>query len=215
MDAHLTWWRLSAAVVAMASRAAAQAPPVQLSLPGPSTKVEQINGDCDWTSYDPGSLKSPEGPVGPCLPTASQTIRNAGVMADGLGYSFEHNGLLYLLFGDTIGGVPGSGTGTSPPTTRGPLCGRCDRDQRDNSRRGRAADVVLQEAGRFATVDSAAEPGAAEWPAAAVHFRMPRAACLSPRAETTLPIPESTSEARSTWCTTPTPTARCTPTIRT
>ena len=80
---------------------------------GSSHKLEQVIGDCDWTLYDPQPTANPPGPVGPCKPTTSQTITRFQVMANGFGYSFEHNGKLIFLFGDTVGGM----TGTSPPTS--------------------------------------------------------------------------------------------------
>jgi hypothetical protein len=61
-----------------------------------SRKIEQINGDYDWEYAAQGIL----------LPTASQTVSRYDILGDGHGYSFEHNGLLYFLFGDTIGCSP-------------------------------------------------------------------------------------------------------------
>jgi hypothetical protein len=85
-------------------------------IPGSSAKVEQVLGDCDWVAYDPKPTTPPNlppGPVGPCKPTTSQTITRAAVMGNDVGYSFENNGKLMFLFGDTIGGLPGA----APPTS--------------------------------------------------------------------------------------------------
>jgi uncharacterized protein (TIGR03437 family) len=62
----------------------AQTDPVWV--PGSSQKVCQPNGEID---YETG------------LPTVSQTETNYGLVGDDLGASFEHNGKLWLLFGDT------------------------------------------------------------------------------------------------------------------
>ena len=56
---------------------------------GSSRKREQIIGDVDWAV--------------PSVKTQSQTLTYANVLGNGLGYSFEHNGKLIFLFGDTIG----------------------------------------------------------------------------------------------------------------
>jgi hypothetical protein len=71
-------------------------------IPGSSHKLYQINGDCDWVEWDATlSSKTPT-----CNPTISQTLTRADVLGDGLGASFEHDGSLIVLFGDTIGGTP-------------------------------------------------------------------------------------------------------------
>ena len=61
--------------------------------PGSSVKVEQVIGDFDWESVYFGAPRR----------TASQTVTKADVLGNDLGYSFEHNGGLVFLFGDTIG----------------------------------------------------------------------------------------------------------------
>jgi uncharacterized protein (TIGR03437 family) len=54
---------------------------------GSSQKVCQPNGEIDYQTRQP---------------TVSQTQTNYGLAGDDLGASFEHNGKLWLLFGDTI-----------------------------------------------------------------------------------------------------------------
>jgi hypothetical protein len=91
-------------------------PQVQLTYtPGSTHKIEQVNGDCDWSVWDAtitadasGKITNPD-PV--CVPTLSQTVTRADVLGQGLGYSFEHDGQLIFLFGDTIGGTTGHGDG--------------------------------------------------------------------------------------------------------
>jgi Domain of unknown function (DUF4185) len=73
-----------------------------------SVKIEQIIGDCDWAIYDQtmtlGAFDVPgSGIPGVCMPTVSQTVSISNVLGNGLGYSFEHNGRLIFLFGDTFG----------------------------------------------------------------------------------------------------------------
>jgi uncharacterized protein (TIGR03437 family) len=58
-----------------------------LWVPGSSQKVCQPNGEID---YETGR------------PTVSQTQTNYGLIGDDLGASFEHNGKLWFLFGDTM-----------------------------------------------------------------------------------------------------------------
>jgi hypothetical protein len=57
-----------------------------------SVKLEQIIGDVDWGAKAEGSN----------LLTASQTVTRFHILGNGLGYSFEDNGKLIFLFGDTI-----------------------------------------------------------------------------------------------------------------
>jgi hypothetical protein len=59
---------------------------------GSSAKQEQIIGDVDWQDRS--------------ISTKSQTLTRANVLGCGLGYSFEANGRLLFLFGDTIGATP-------------------------------------------------------------------------------------------------------------
>jgi hypothetical protein len=77
------------------STAAGREPPGPrlVYLPGSSVKIEQVIGDKDWADWATGTL----------TPTASQTVTRADVLGNGLGYSFEHEGKLIFLFGDTIG----------------------------------------------------------------------------------------------------------------
>jgi hypothetical protein len=73
----------------------ARAADVRLTwIPGSTTKVEQMIGDCDY---------SLQATTGQCVPTKSRTNATAKVVGTDLGPSFESNGTLLFLFGDTIG----------------------------------------------------------------------------------------------------------------
>jgi hypothetical protein len=72
--------------------AKAQPAPVLTWITNSSVKLEQINGDIDWEAHAQGSN----------LLTASQTVTRFHILGNGLGYSFEDNGKLIFLFGDTI-----------------------------------------------------------------------------------------------------------------
>ncbi|MBA3714236.1 MAG: DUF4185 domain-containing protein [Pyrinomonadaceae bacterium] len=72
----------------MASPAVAADPPDLLYVPGSTEKVCQLTGD-----FDRGLKR----------PTLSQTAKRYGVTGTDLGSSFEHEGRLYFLFGDTKG----------------------------------------------------------------------------------------------------------------
>ena len=71
-----------------ASTAAPARMPVLRFVPGSSIKLEQLIGDRDKELH---------------RPTLSQTLSRYGLEGACLGYSFEHQGLLYFLFGDTVG----------------------------------------------------------------------------------------------------------------
>jgi hypothetical protein len=84
----------------------------QLSLTyrqGSSRKIEQLTADCDWVEWD-ATISNPN-PT--CKRTASQTATRADVLGQGLGYSFEHDGKLIFLFGDTFGATIGGGDGVA------------------------------------------------------------------------------------------------------
>lgn len=66
-------------------------------LPGSTVKVEQLIGDCDYTR---------QAQTKQCVPTTSQTATRAKVLGTDLGASFESNGRLIFLFGDTISPSP-------------------------------------------------------------------------------------------------------------
>ncbi len=73
--------------------------PVLTYIPGSSAKLYQINGDCDWVVWDATiANKTPT-----CKPTTSKTATNADVLGDDVATSFENNGELIMMFGDTIG----------------------------------------------------------------------------------------------------------------
>jgi len=61
---------------------------------GSSVKVEQMIGDCDYTS---------QAATGQCKPTTSRTSTRATLLGTDLGASFESQGSLIFLFGDSIG----------------------------------------------------------------------------------------------------------------
>ena len=68
-------------------------------VPGSSVKLYQINGDCDWVQWDATINNSPP----TCKPTTSKTATQADVLGDDVATSFENNGQLIMMFGDTIG----------------------------------------------------------------------------------------------------------------
>jgi hypothetical protein len=80
---------------------------------GSSHKIEQVNGDCDWVVWDATIVVAKDGTVSnnnpTCKTTVSQTTTKFDVLGDDIGYSFEHNGKLIFLFGDTIGPTTGPG----------------------------------------------------------------------------------------------------------
>ena len=64
-------------------------------IPGSTVRVEQIVGDCDYAAQ---ATKS-----GQCAPTTSRTATRSKVLGTDIGSSFESQGNLIFLFGDTIG----------------------------------------------------------------------------------------------------------------
>jgi hypothetical protein len=62
--------------------------PVITYVPGSTVKLEQLLGDEDKEFHQP---------------TLSQTVTRYGIEGTDLGNSFEHAGLVYFLFGDTVG----------------------------------------------------------------------------------------------------------------
>jgi uncharacterized protein (TIGR03437 family) len=64
-----------------------------------SVKLYQVNGDCDWVTWDATiNNKTPT-----CKPTTSQTLTKADVLGDDVPVVFENNGEMIVTFGDTIG----------------------------------------------------------------------------------------------------------------
>jgi hypothetical protein len=57
-------------------------------VPGSTTKLQQLVGEEDRQTH---------------APTLSRTFSRFGIRGTDLGYSFEHQGLVYFLFGDTVG----------------------------------------------------------------------------------------------------------------
>jgi Domain of unknown function (DUF4185) len=80
------------AVIVIGASARAQTGPVLTWITNSSVKLEQIIGDVDWADLAVGITNR----------TASQTVARFHILANGLGYSFEDNGKLIFLFGDTI-----------------------------------------------------------------------------------------------------------------
>lgn len=66
-------------------------------IPGSSVKVEQMIGDCDYTELAKTGL---------CVPTTSRTATRARVLGTDIGASFESQGRVIFLFGDTISPDP-------------------------------------------------------------------------------------------------------------
>ena len=64
--------------------------PVISYVPGSTVKLEQLIGDLDKDLHQP---------------TLSQTVKRYGIQGTDLGYSFEHSGRAYFLFGDTVGSL--------------------------------------------------------------------------------------------------------------
>jgi hypothetical protein len=79
---------LSLPAVAFGQRAAAPAAPVLRFEPGSTVKVEQLLGEEDKEKHQP---------------TPSLTWTRYGIQGTDLGNSFDHNGRVYFLFGDTVG----------------------------------------------------------------------------------------------------------------
>jgi hypothetical protein len=77
---------------------AVDAQPASLTwIPGSTKKVEQMIGDCDYTAL---------ARTGQCVATTSQTSARARVLGTDLGASFESQGRVVFLFGDTISPSP-------------------------------------------------------------------------------------------------------------
>ena len=70
-------------------------------LPGSTVKVEQLIGDIDIATKKR---------------TFNQTNSRYGIWGADLGYSFEHKGRVYFLFGDTLGSYGGDPIGVSDST---------------------------------------------------------------------------------------------------
>jgi hypothetical protein len=87
--------RLFLVLVATIASVAANAQEIVLKCER-STKQEQVIGDYDWADLNRGIF----------TPTKSRTIARYNVAGNGLGYSFEHDGQLIFLFGDTISNNP-------------------------------------------------------------------------------------------------------------
>ncbi|HUR81167.1 MAG TPA: DUF4185 domain-containing protein [Thermoanaerobaculia bacterium] len=63
-------------------------------IPGSTVKVEQMIGECDYAV---------QAKTGQCTPTSSRTITRAKVVGTDIGSSFESQGKLIFVFGDTTG----------------------------------------------------------------------------------------------------------------
>ena len=96
-------------VAALSFAATAEAGGVTLTwIPGSTVKVEQMIGDCDYTAL---------ARTGQCTPTASRTITRAKVIGTDIGASFESQGKLLFLFGDTTGPTEYFASDTMASTT--------------------------------------------------------------------------------------------------
>jgi hypothetical protein len=82
---------LFCALLAACFPAGAQPAPVLTWIANSTVKLEQIIGDVDWEANAKGIY----------LPTVSQTVTRFHILGNGLGYSFEDNGHMIFLFGDT------------------------------------------------------------------------------------------------------------------
>jgi hypothetical protein len=89
-----------ATIVTAPDAFAQSASPKLTWIPGSSVKLEQIIGDCDWQYMDWSTG------TGTCKPTASQTGTRFLVLGNGEGYTFEDNGKLLFLSGDTMSAEP-------------------------------------------------------------------------------------------------------------
>jgi hypothetical protein len=76
--------------------------------PGSSTKLEQLIGDEDKELHKP---------------TRSQTVMRYQLQGTDLGYSFEHEGRVYFLFGDTLGSLDRALDTIATTDTRDPEAG--------------------------------------------------------------------------------------------
>ncbi len=80
-------------VIAPIARAASEK--IKLTwISGSTVRVEQIVGDCDYAA---------KAKTGVCTPTTSLTVTRARVLGTDIGSSFESQGKLIFLFGDTTG----------------------------------------------------------------------------------------------------------------
>ena len=79
---------LALAVFALRASPGADGTPRLTFIPHSTTKVEQLVGEEDKERHQP---------------TLSRTVSRYGLEGTDLGYSFEHGGRAYFLFGDTVG----------------------------------------------------------------------------------------------------------------
>ena len=122
----MTTFRINAAgillpIALLTVRADAQSAGTSLTyVSGSSVKLEQVIGDCDWEAE---AQQIVMGKPVTCTPTPSQTVTQVNVLATDIGTSFEDNGKVTIMFGDTMSGngvdfhqgdVIASGTTTDP-----------------------------------------------------------------------------------------------------
>ena len=79
---------LSVTPTATATAQLTSAAPLIRYVAGSTVKLEQLLGEEDKELHKP---------------TLSQTVTRYGIQGTDLGYSFDHDGRLYFLFGDTVG----------------------------------------------------------------------------------------------------------------
>ncbi len=92
-----------AARLGLASGAARAAGTSLVFYPGSTAKIEQVLGDTDYAALARGNV----------VPTVSRTVSRYNVAGADLGSSFEHQGRLCFLFGDTISNDPSMPWSTS------------------------------------------------------------------------------------------------------
>jgi hypothetical protein len=78
---------LASATTQTNQNASSQAPVIRY-MAGSTIKVEQLLGEEDKERHQP---------------TLSRTVTRYGIEGTDLGYSFDHDGRVYFLFGDTVG----------------------------------------------------------------------------------------------------------------
>lgn len=82
--------------------------------PGSTTRLEQVVGECDWVAK---AQQVVAGKPVTCQATASRTVTNGNILGNDLGSTFEANGQLYYLSGDSIAGNSTDFKGGDPIAT--------------------------------------------------------------------------------------------------
>jgi len=97
--------RLALVAILMSARPAAGQNPAPLLtyVPGSTSKLEQVIGDCDLQAQAQQIVK---GQTVACAATASRTVTRFNIAGNGQGGSFEAGGKMIFFFGDTISNNP-------------------------------------------------------------------------------------------------------------